>query len=105
MSTKIMYLRDVNRKPFGCVAMAADHETKQVKYQFSVLHPNDTFEKELAKKIATGRLLKKPHNVSFAGETSHDIIKAVMQDLSSEACTSARARESATNWLQAPYNE
>jgi hypothetical protein len=49
--------------------------------------------------------LKKPHNVSFAGETSHDIIKAVMQDLSSEACSSARARESATNWLQAPYNE
>lgn len=80
-TTKIMYLRDSARRPFGCLAMKVDKVKKLVDYQFSVVHPKDSFDKGIARAIATGRLDKEPLYVSFEGESTHDIVKAVMADM------------------------
>lgn len=47
---KIVYVRDCNRNPYGCVAELDGM------YGYSVCHPGETFKKDRAREIATGRL-------------------------------------------------
>lgn len=100
-TTKIMYLRDSARRPFGCLAMKVDKANKLVNYQFSVVHPKDSFDKGIARAIASGRLDKEPLNVNFDGESTHDIVKAVMEDMLSPyiTFTPQKAKKFARQWL------
>lgn len=101
-NTKIMYLRDASRRPFGCLAMKVDKKTNVVAYQFSVVHPKDTFDKQLAKTIATGRLDTGPLEVIFTGESTHDIVKAVMNDMLEthmEPPVPQKAKKFAKQWV------
>lgn len=58
MSTRIMYLRAPNGHPVGCVAISVNKvpDKNTVTYSVSALHPNDRFNRSLAREIALGRL-------------------------------------------------
>ena len=58
MSTRIMYLRAPNGHPVGCIAIELQTTAvcPAVRYSVSALHPNDKFNRALAKSIAIGRL-------------------------------------------------
>jgi hypothetical protein len=96
-TVQFMYLRDARRNPIGCVAMRRDGNN--VLYQLSTSHPKDRFDKQLARKIAVGRLEDDPVVLNFEEITSrHIIFSHVMQDVLDNS-TAHRAVNSAKNWL------
>lgn len=106
MSCKIMYLRAFSGQPVGCIAMSYDKTNRVVKYQVSYLNPRDKFEKKVARDIALGRMDTKPVEVELdsyykrsAPITSHDITKAVMNDISLKKSASSRASKAVNRWL------
>lgn len=101
---RIMYLRDSQYSPIGCVAISLTKSRQTVRYQFSVVNPVDKFERSLARHIALGRLLEKPVRLTgFTGEQNNwEITKAVMQSILKSKESPARAKKAAKNWLK--YN-
>lgn len=51
---RVFYIRDATGQPVGCLAYQAEGE--YVRYAASFLHPNDAFDRALARRIALGRL-------------------------------------------------
>lgn len=97
---RYFYLRDEKNFPIGCIAMDLDFGT--ISYGLSVLNPVDKFNRRLAKTIATGRMKfnEKP-TMHFGGKVSmHMVTKSVMESISRDATSPARARKAARNWLR-----
>lgn len=123
MSERIMYLRETNGNPIGCIAIGLDNssgnsegivnriddsEDKHVaciKYSVSVLHPSDLFNKSIAKKIATGRLREKSQfvivRINADKVNGRDITHAVMYSIATSNINSIpdRAAKAARLWL------
>lgn len=105
MSSKyrVMYLRDKNQQPVGCVAIGLTRTMKNVKYGISVLNPVDKFDRKTARLIALERLVNQPQSAVFIGNTDdisvHDVSISVMQNLSNNAHAPSRARRAAKRWL------
>lgn len=127
MTYRIKYLRDKNKFPVACLAIylptlnkkkASKKVTSKKKvaskkvtskkskktrlsYQFSVLNPNDLFNKEMGRQLALGRLVEKPHYVSVLGSVNkHKITEAVLNDLLTQSGVPGRALKAARQWLK-----
>ena len=101
---RIMYLRDDQYFPVGCLAIAVSKGRKQVSYQLSVLNPVDNFERSLARHIALGRLVEAPFCIrGFDGtQGKQEITEAVMKAICKSKTAPGRAKKAARNWLK--YN-
>ncbi len=55
---RVFYIRDDRGQPIACLAYQADG--REVAYALSVLHPNDSFDRAMARRIALGRLRVRP---------------------------------------------
>jgi hypothetical protein len=109
MSKRIMYLRGQNGHPVGCLAIETNKQDSTIKYNMSVLNPEDKFSRALAKQIAEGRLeavartLKPSTRISPSGElTVHDVSYAVMNDIVTMGVGQfpARAVKAAKLWIK-----
>ena len=101
---RIMYLRDDNYQPVGCLAISVSKNQKQVRYQLSVVNPVDKFERSLARHIALGRLLEMPFRVEgFDGsQNGWEVTTAVMRHILQTDAVPTRAKKAAKRWLS--YN-
>jgi hypothetical protein len=88
-SIRVMYIRDRENNPYGCIAMAREvgEESSVIKFALSVVHSkNDVFDKKIGRQIAKGRLIDNPEiihtdeTVDFRWST-HDITAQVMQSI------------------------
>lgn len=125
MSTRIMYLRAPNGHPVGCIAIELQTTAvcPAVRYSVSALHPNDKFNRALAKSIAIGRLnveaSDKSNNkhylsgdsLNFTGwyndpanrrMTVHDVSMGIMTDIVRRGVKSfpSRVVKAAKLWLR-----
>jgi hypothetical protein len=98
---RIMFLRDHNAQPQGCIAITINDKEQFAYYRLSVLNPVDRFNRELARSLATGRLysggipVRIPKNANM-----HDISRAVMTDITKNPQTPTRAVRLAKYWLR-----
>lgn len=101
MQHRIMYLRDSNGQPVGCVAIRVSQSQRLATYQLSVLNPADRFNRAVARQLALGRLVEAPFTVRLPSLPSmHDITEAVFTDIESDRQTPSRARRAARQWLR-----
>lgn len=120
MSTRIMYLRAPNGHPVGCVAISVNKTpgNPTVTYSVSALHPNDKFNRSLAREIAMGRLVSSTNppqtlavsQINFTGwrdnldgkMTVHDVSMGVMTNIVDLGVNRfpARVVKSAKLWLK-----
>lgn len=102
MNSRIMFLRDSNYRPVGCVAISINRRDRVLNYQYSVLNPNDQFDRKMARHLALGRLVEAPVKVQYARGTSinmHLISEMVMLDIANSEAPS-RAVKAARLWLR-----
>lgn len=106
---RVMYLRDRNNHPVGCVAIKINgsfhrNASVSVEYQVSVLNPQDNFERKMARLLALGRLVESPFSVKVDnrdGEIGmHTISKAVMNEITHNLNIPTRAKKAAGLWLK-----
>lgn len=104
MHKRIMFLRDVNYKPCGCIAITVNRGNNTAQFQVSVLNPIDRFDRKVARQLALGRMLEVPITVSIPANASmHDITEAVMAHIfDNKTKFPARAVKGAKLWLH--YN-
>ena len=96
-----MYLRNVDGRPVGCIAISSSKNERDFNYQISVQNPKDKFSKPLARQLALGRLEESPIEIkNVSHENIHDISRAVMKDILNSKNMPARAIKSAKNWLK-----
>jgi hypothetical protein len=111
MSSRVMYIRDANWSPVGCVAISADHNKQRAEYQLSMLNPSDTvdpttgrrrrFDSKHARLLAMERLLDSPITVRLPKDANqHDISMAVMQDIAGSKSHPSRAVKFAKLWVR-----
>jgi hypothetical protein len=89
--TKIFYLRDNGNNPFACIAVEADDAT--LRTSFSLCHRRDRFNKDLARKIALGRLNDRKNAVvaPIFGAVDTDNLRAMaFKLLSKQPCDRIR---------------
>lgn len=112
LSSRVMYLRENysttgKSNPVGCVAIhltppyGGAKQTRDIRYQVSVLNPLDTFDRQTARLFARGRLMEKP---ILVGQVSvdvnmHQVTESVMTAIASNEKLPMRARKSAASWL------
>jgi hypothetical protein len=70
-----------NKRMVGCLAVEINREANEVRYAFSVCSPLDVFDKELATRIAFGKLKAKPAVLLGVPTTGHEVTKLIMQDI------------------------
>lgn len=102
MQTRVMFLRDIENKPVGCLSMIIDRKNHRVKYQYSVQNPVDHFDRKLARHLALGRLVDQPIVIPLPRNSDQNmttITRLVMQDLS-QLNAPSRAIKAAKLWLQ-----
>lgn len=104
-NVRIMFLRDHNWHPVGCLAIKLDRSKGRVEYQVSVLNPQDRFNRAVGRQLAIGRLIENPLTVKVGKDASmHDISKAVLKDLKTQKnVLPSRAVKAANMWLA--YND
>ncbi len=113
MALRHLYMRDYstpNKRMVGCLAVDINKETNEVRYAFSVCSPLDTFQKDLAKRIAFSKLKNAKSSTVLQGEipkTGHEITKLIMQDIvaKNEEQVKGQKRsvigcQAASEWLQ-----
>lgn len=105
MTHRIMYLRDRNYNPVGCIAIKlhrhVEYDRQLVEYQVSVLNPLDRFNRATARQLALGRLVEAPLTVRVpADPTIYEISLKVMRDIASDHGQPTRARQAAKRWLR-----
>lgn len=101
MNKRIMFLRDSQYRPVGCLAISVDRKSHRLNYQFSVLNPADPFDRKTARVLALGRLLDSPISVPLARGTKvnmHDVSHTVMSHLAKSNAPN-RAVRAAKLWL------
>ncbi len=87
MTPRHLYMRDYstsNKRMIGCLAVDVNKDANEIRYAFSVCSPLDTFQKDLAKRIALGKLKNEKSSVLIKGDvpkTAHEITKLIMQDI------------------------
>jgi hypothetical protein len=102
MNKRIMFLRDNQYRPVGCLAINVDRKNHRLNYQYSVLNPVDKFDRKEGRIRALGRLLDSPISIPFArgkAVTMHDVDLAVMSHLAKSNAPS-RAIKAAKLWLE-----
>jgi len=120
MALRIYYLRDnvnVRRKddgsmsrgnPVACVVTSVNRENGTIRYAVSTLHPpymedgkliTPHFDRELSKKIASGRLAKKPLVLQGIPGSGHEITMKVMQHIAANT-TAVTLRSLAQEWVR-----
>ena len=62
--TRITFIRDDRGRPVGCIAYRVLPEGR-FEYEFSTHNPKDAFDRQMARKVAEGRLDKHPMVVTF----------------------------------------
>lgn len=100
MHHRVMYLRSMDGRPVGCLAIVVNRQAGELSYQLSVLNPADRFDRKVARQLALGRLLEVPKTIKIAkNATMHDISRAVMTALVNTKGTPTRAAKAAKFWL------
>jgi hypothetical protein len=122
MSVRIYYLRDhenirtrtdgshTRGNPVACVVTEVDKKTGTIRYAVSTLHPpfldksgavvTPRFDKLLSKRIATGRLTKKPTTLQGVPGSGHEITLKVMCHIADNT-KAATLRNLAIDWVKA----
>lgn len=94
----LIYLRE-NGHPIACVAINSNGADSG--YQLSIVDKRDHFDKVLARKIAIGRLGKKPIAIDLSADTNFfNTAKVVIQTLSENKNVGHRARLAAKQYLK-----
>lgn len=98
---RVVFLRDKNRNPVGCVAMQVSKNKKAIRYQLSTCNPIDKFDRALARQLALGRLLDKPLTLKSALplKSLHNVTAMVMEKLALDSSTPNRSQKAALRWL------
>jgi len=98
---RIMYLRDKNKKPIACLAIAIERSMSIIGWQISTLNPEDNLVKSMGRELAIGRLVSRPYLIKGipADITLHDITALVMADVSVSKEIPTRAIRAAKRWL------
>lgn len=110
-SIRFVYLRDDKKQPIACLAVALDAETKKVAYGVSVLNPKDHFDRDVARDLAVGRLIRKTKTINLDHPTQeingHYITRRIMSDLlqCDHEELPARARKAAKKWISEADNK
>ena len=104
---RVMYLRNDNGAPVGCLAIQADHKECVLRYGVSVLYPADKFDRKVARQLALGRLMEAPVTVRVIREdlNMHDITRSVMRSLVLDRKAPARAIRAAKRWIETNYTD
>ena len=108
MSDRTMFLRDKSGSPVGCLAIVIYPNDNVIEYQFSVANlKQDTFDREVARGLALGRLVENPITVSLPKKHQNmfDISRAVMKNLVRRHGTPSRAVKAAKLWLKENQNK
>ena len=101
MNRRIMYLNDRKGRHQGCVALTVDRDGGKVAFQLSAINPMDSFKKEVARAIASGRLLERPNFVTVSPTASnHEIAQAVVGAIAVSHEFPTRCVRSARLWLK-----
>ena len=101
-NTRIMFLRDSQYRPVGCVAISVDRRNHRLNYGISVLNPADKFDRKVARQLAIGRLVEVPFAVAFKRDeelTMHVISERVMKHVAYGSGAPSRAVKAAKLWL------
>ena len=108
MRERTMFLRDKSGNPVGCLAIVAYPESNVIEYQFSVANlDQDTFDREVARGLALGRLVDIPITVRLPSRKFHsfDISQAVIKNLTRREGVPSRAIKAAKLWLKQNENK
>ncbi len=111
MSSRVMYIRDANWNPVGCVAISAEHNKQRAEYQISMLNPKDTIHPSTGKKVrfdrkearlrALERLVNEPITVRLPKNANqHAISLAVLRDMAQNKSMPSRAVKFARMWVK-----
>lgn len=57
--TKFLYVRNSKKFPVACIAYSLDKSNDTITYGLSIYNPSDTFDREMARNVAEGRMLKR----------------------------------------------
>lgn len=100
MSKRVMFLRGVDERPVGCVVINVDRHNKRIEYQVSTLNPFDKFNREVARLLATGRLVEAPFHLWLPNKAGlHEISRRVMLSIVVNKAIPNRSRKAAKNWV------
>lgn len=106
MNHRVQYLKDQNGHYVGCIAIK-EHPTHRgsktmvVEYRVSTLNPSDTFDKDVARQLAIGRLVEAPYTVRVRAHANlYEIGSTIMKDIAEDSTTPSRTRKAAKNWLR-----
>lgn len=101
-NTRIMFLRDANDRPVGCLAISVDRRNHRLNYGISVLNPADKFDRKVARQLAIGRLVEVPFTVALKRDEElnmHVISERVMKHVAYGSGAPSRAVKAAKYWL------
>jgi len=100
MNRRVTFLRNADNKPVGCVVINVDRHNKRIEYQVSTLNPADKFDREMARLLATGRLVESPFHLWLPNKAGlHEISRRVMQHIATNKGIPNRSRKAAKTWL------
>ncbi len=100
MNRRVMFLRNADEKPVGCVVINVDRHNKRIEYQVSTLNPLDKFNREVARLLATGRLVESPFHLWLPNKAGlHEISRRVMSHIVANKAIPSRSIKAAKHWL------
>jgi hypothetical protein len=100
MNRRVMFLRNADDRPVGCVVINVDRHNKRIEYQVSTLNPLDKFNREVARLLATGRLVESPFHMWLPNKANmHEISSRVMRHIATNTAVPSRSRKAAKNWI------
>jgi hypothetical protein len=106
MEHRVQYLKDANGHYVGCIAIK-EHATAPgerftlVEYRLSVLNPDDSFDKDVARQLALGRMVEAPYTVRTAAHPNlHEVSTSIMKDIVRDVNAPSRAKRAARLWLR-----
>lgn len=100
MNRRVTFLRNADNNPVGCVVINVDRHNKRIEYQVSTLNPADKFDREMARLLATGRLVEAPFHLWLPNKAGlHEISRRVMGHIVSNKAIPSRSVKAAKLWL------
>lgn len=94
---RIFYIRDKKGQPVATLAYKRT-DLGHVEYGFSVLHPNDRFDRSLGRRIALARLRQRPNVVGVDPDNPRSLTYALI-DLAGVSDVPVRVRRHAMRWV------
>lgn len=105
--SRIIFLRDQNKKPVGCLAFKTSMDNNysmSISYQVTTLNPLDNFDKKMARQLTIGRLMDEPYEMVSSDFNEkyciHAITAAIMKHISENGRIPRRSRQAANLWLK-----